>query len=325
MHMFWRKEHPWKGLLLNAYGLTVFNRLEKALASPPLLQEGQRPSQFLAGFDMLLVGDASIDDLRQWYVRIRRSLPFDMQLTLANDKSIECAEDLVSTADSLLLARVDSAGQDVSVVWPSGGKGVLCCARYRSNMGRIFFSCPSSKHSKCPMEKVKRVRRALRGDCVSSAFLKSPRSKSFIFINKYKYLLDTGSTYTLIPLQDAKDISVFKTMKLVAANGSLIKTFGKCAVKIRIAGSIYEHIATVADIIHPVLGMDFMVGKGLFVDLDSRKLVHETFPEGKSVNLVSASQSGCEKSDQSLLAKFPTKYFVGSRKYRHRQCSACLS
>ena len=144
----------------------------------------------------------------------------------------------------------------------------------------------------------------MRGDCVSSAFFKSPRPKSFIFIDKY--LLDTGSPYTLIPLQDAKDINVCKTMKLVAANGSLIKTFGKCAVKIRIAGKIYEHIATVADIIHPVLGMDFLVGKGLLIDLDSRKLVQETFAEGNSVNFVSESQSSCEKSAQSLLTKFPT-------------------
>ena len=152
-----------KGLLLNAYGLTVFNRLEKALASPPILQEGQRPSQFLACFDMLL-GDASIDDLRQWYVR--RSLPFDMQLTLANDKSIKCAEDLVKTADSLSLARVDAACQGVSVVDKYQAvrkkkRFVLC--KIHEQYGENAFSCQGSNDARCPMEKVIKVPKRISG------------------------------------------------------------------------------------------------------------------------------------------------------------------
>ena len=59
-----------------------------------------------------------------------------------------------------------------------------------------------------------------------------------------------------------------RLVQLVAANGSPIKTYGSTNVRFKILGRFYDFRATCADVVSPILGMDFFqsVGRDLLID-----------------------------------------------------------
>ena len=61
---------------------------------------------------------------------------------------------------------------------------------------------------------------------------------------------------------DDKDIRRVQTPTLVAANDTQINTYGKSLMREQLAGKNYEFDAIVADVVTPIIGMDFLTTKG---------------------------------------------------------------
>ena len=63
-------------------------------------------------------------------------------------------------------------------------------------------------------------------------------------------------------------------MRLVAANGSPIKTFGSTSRQIKFGEKTYIFSFVVANIARPIIGIDFLQRFGMKLDLKSRQLQH---------------------------------------------------
>ena len=91
-----------------------------------------------------------------------------------------------------------------------------------------------------------------------------------------RFLVDTGAAVSVYPasLRDINGGS--HTRSLVAANGSNIATYGTRRMNIRLENQYYTWPFILADVKTPLLGADFLQANGLFVDLQSKRLVNAT-------------------------------------------------
>ena len=125
-----------------------------------------------------------------------------------------------------------------------------------------------------------------------------------------KCLLDSGSQISLWPATLKHRVVRSSSIKLVAANGTNINSFGTALHEIKIGLKKYSFSFVFADIARPILGIDFLQHFGMVLDLARGRLVHS----GTETRFTSARQPGVSGvnviSDFSctatqLLSQFP--------------------
>jgi len=92
-----------------------------------------------------------------------------------------------------------------------------------------------------------------------------------LWIGKLNFLVDTGSVLSVLPKSCVPHCNK-SVLSLVAANGSVVDTFGTKMLDIRLDGfdSIFSWEFTVAEVTRPILGADFLSHFCFLVDC-SRK------------------------------------------------------
>ena len=131
-----------KDLLVNAFSRSIDDRLEKAFGLAPSWDE-EKPSQFLSRIK-LLIRDAKTDDILQWMVR--RQLPGDMRVTLANDVTVKTSDDLVKKADALIHSSVQISSSATST---RRGRLRQLCSAHQAD--RKSTTCTGSQRFPCPL------------------------------------------------------------------------------------------------------------------------------------------------------------------------------
>ena len=91
--------------------------------------------------------------------------------------------------------------------------------------------------------------------------------------HKCRYLIDTGAAVSVLPKSCANGISDADSLPLVAANNSIIHTYGTCKRVVDVGlKREYPWTFIVADVQQPIIGADFLIHYNLLVDLRSRCL-----------------------------------------------------
>ena len=83
------------------------------------------------------------------------------------------------------------------------------------------------------------------------------------------FLVDSGADVSVFPASPAAR-SRRATGSLHAANGSVIKTFGTCALKLDFGRFLVNHSFTLAEVSKPILGSDFFIKHKLVIDLSGQ-------------------------------------------------------
>lgn len=92
-------------------------------------------------------------------------------------------------------------------------------------------------------------------------------------LTKLKFLIDTGADISVVPYSSFKFAQEDTNKRLVAANGSAIKTYGNHRIKVNLGlRREFVHNFTVASVTRPIIGADFLAKFGIVVDLYNRKL-----------------------------------------------------
>jgi len=125
-----------------------------------------------------------------------------------------------------------------------------------------------------------------------------------IFVNGF--LVDTGSKFTIVPKSYAHEIVSGGNPHLVAANGSTIETFGRCAISLKILDKMYKFEAIVADVVQPILGIDFFASAGadLIVDPKEKCILRKTYCSSM-VDEPEDNFESCRQKATELLEEFP--------------------
>ena len=132
--------------------------------------------------------------------------------------------------------------------------------------------------------------------------------------NKYTFLIDTGSTVSIIP-PTKTTIRVKKpTNSLRAANGTNIDVYKELSLTIDIGlRRDFRWLFLVANVEQPILGADFLSHFNLIVDMRNRRLNDELTTLHKSCPVINAISSAITQTIpddipvryQELLNKFP--------------------
>lgn len=100
-------------------------------------------------------------------------------------------------------------------------------------------------------------------------------SRLFVYdpLTKLKFLIDTGADISVVPYTSFKFAPEDTDHRLVAANGTSIRTYGNRHIKVNLGfRREFVHNFTVASVSRPIIGADFLSKFGLLVDLRNRKL-----------------------------------------------------
>ncbi|HIE75111.1 MAG TPA: hypothetical protein EYP93_02640, partial [Gammaproteobacteria bacterium] len=73
-----------------------------------------------------------------------------------------------------------------------------------------------------------------------------------------QFLVDTGAEVSIIPATSQEVQSKYNEYKLVAANGTAIRTFGTRSLVLIIGNTKYQWQFVVATVARPLLGADFL-------------------------------------------------------------------
>ncbi|CAB4045893.1 Hypothetical predicted protein, partial [Paramuricea clavata] len=90
-----------------------------------------------------------------------------------------------------------------------------------------------------------------------------------------RFMIDSGSPITIIPISDQDSSNSWVDSGLRDASGNVIRTYGKCIVNVPIDGKNVPFEASRCNVVRPILGRDFFKGPGkhLLIDLAEEKLV----------------------------------------------------
>ena len=125
-----------------------------------------------------------------------------------------------------------------------------------------------------------------------------------------RFLVDTGAELSVLPPSGLHTRSAARGESLVAANGSAIKTFGKCRTTMTFGSRRFDWEFVVAAVSQPLLGADFLRAHKLLVDIHGKRLVDaESFQsivcqQAHVTPLLSAVSSG-ENEYGAILKDFP--------------------
>lgn len=87
------------------------------------------------------------------------------------------------------------------------------------------------------------------------------------------FLVDSGADDSVFPASNA-DRRRPRTADLVAANGSVIRTWGRRSIPIRLGNNrSFVQEVWLAEVTQPILGADFFITNGLAIDLTGRRLL----------------------------------------------------
>ena len=85
-------------------------------------------------------------------------------------------------------------------------------------------------------------------------------------------MVDSGADECVFPATPA-DFSSPRSLDLIAANGSAIKTFGKRTLLVSFAPNHYiQHSFWIATVSRPILGADFFSSHGIVIDIANKRL-----------------------------------------------------
>lgn len=133
-----------------------------------------------------------------------------------------------------------------------------------------------------------------------------------------RFLVDTGAEVSVVP-SSRWDVHKVKTdCTLVAANGSLIPTYGTRPISFMFGSQRYQWPFIIAKVARPLLGADFLRANSLLVDLKGKRLIHaETFattqlttaslsaPHGRHFGFTVLHVETGDNRYTKLLAEFP--------------------
>ena len=145
-----------------------------------------------------------------------------------------------------------------------------------------------------------------------------PRGRLFFIkdhINSLRFLVDTGAEMSIVPPSNTERSASQGTSPLQAVNGSSIMTFGVRSFTLDLGlRRTFQLVFVIADIPHPVIGVDFHSHFGLHVDMRHRTLGDSTTllrVQGITATdqIIPAGLSRLSKDDSNpfskLLAEFP--------------------
>ena len=89
------------------------------------------------------------------------------------------------------------------------------------------------------------------------------RPKFFDDISAKWVLLDTGASKSLWPHSSFPNATLDKNRTLRAVNNSTIPTYGSKAIKVQSGSFVFTHTFTLAPIVEPIVGWDWLVKERL--------------------------------------------------------------
>lgn len=107
------------------------------------------------------------------------------------------------------------------------------------------------------------------------------------------FIIDTGASVSILPHKYSRGLLLHPTaVRLSTANGQSIQCHGECMIEIVLPSlrRKFKWTFVIADIVHPLIGLDFLSEYKLVVDCHSRKLIDKTTLQTISAN-VSQHQS----------------------------------
>ena len=116
---------------------------------------------------------------------------------------------------------------------------------------------------------------------VFNIFTVQPFNTSFCF------LVDTGSVVSLIPLHFNIHPDNLENIKLFAANGTEIETFGSKNLHLSLANKIYSWNFIIAKVPKAIIGADFLSRFELLVDCKNKKIINKKYNSCKNdINII---------------------------------------
>ena len=155
----------------------------------------------------------------------------------------------------------------------------------------------------------RRWRTVRRGATVSSVEHPASTKNNLIFCDGF--LIDTGSRVTIVPKKFSRIHRIPGSRgPLIAANGSIIRTYGIGIITPHLLGKSYSHPAVVADVIHPILGQDFFntTGSDLLIDPARKVLFRRKSNDAAEINSIESptvNDADAEKEALKILNSFP--------------------
>ena len=129
------------------------------------------------------------------------------------------------------------------------------------------------------------------------------------------FLVDTGVDLSVFPASPSeRNLPVSADAKLVAANGSVIRSYGVKTIKLKFPSLSLSHPFRLADVARPILGSDFFARTGLLVDVQNKQLVRlprlhsplHVVPASRcSVSAVCGLHTPRSNEIEALLDEFP--------------------
>ena len=107
--------------------------------------------------------------------------------------------------------------------------------------------------------------------------------------NKIQFLVDSGTSISLIPTRPEDKKKIKKKLVLTAANGSKITTYGCRLLYVKIGfDKALPFVFTVADVTDPLIGVDFLTHHDISIYPRHSQLIHH--PSGNIVTTQSKSK-----------------------------------
>ena len=90
------------------------------------------------------------------------------------------------------------------------------------------------------------------------------------------FVIDTGASLSILPFSESIAHLIRPTaVTLSGPSGDKIRTYGEVDINlgIRRAGRVFKWTFLVANVVNPLLGIDFLIGNKLLVDCARRQLI----------------------------------------------------
>lgn len=126
-----------------------------------------------------------------------------------------------------------------------------------------------------------------------------------------RYLVDTGACVSVLPKSRFRNSKPDHDVKLYAANGSSIRTFGTHFVNVNIGlRRNFPFNFIVAEVTRPILGADFLSKFGLLVDVQNKRLIDKETTLSVKTKVVSCPSLGLsfvsnDSPFRDLLREYP--------------------
>ena len=135
---------------------------------------------------------------------------------------------------------------------------------YHTNFGNAAYNCQEG--CTWPKKRQERPLTVVAAPSTTSFRIEDPSSGQ-------TFLVDTGATRSIIPPPIPTPQPKYLGFQLVAANNSIIKTYGWRIINVNLNGNRYSWNFLVADVRTPLLGADFLSHHNLLVDVRNQRLI----------------------------------------------------